>query len=193
MAITEGTTAFPTDVNGNQSVGTYDGTNFYHLRAPNAYTVGVELTRPSDTTAYAANDAVSNSTSAPSVLTFAAATRVTGGNGYITAVRIRTDQKTNVAQFRIHFFSSSPTAINDNSAQSILYANKATALGYVDVGPLGTEDATASDCAQGQTNGILLPYFCAATSVFGLLETKTAFTPASGQKFYISVTFEQQT
>lgn len=152
--------------------------------------VGVEVTRPADTTAYAAGDAVADSTSAPTALAFLAAARESGGGGYVTRARIVTDQKTNVAAYRLWLFSASPTVVNDNAVFPLLYTEKATRLGYIDIGPLATEDTT-STCAQAINADIRLAYTCAATTLFGLLETKTAFTPASGQKVYVELLLDQ--
>jgi hypothetical protein len=156
--------------------------------------VGVEFTRPADTTAYAALDAVSDSTSAPTVLTFANLARVNGGSGYITKARLFTDQKTNVARFRLHLFHTAPTAINDNSPYTLLYANRANRIGHIDFPACATEDPTNSTAASARVvpDGVSLPlaFKCAdgAKTIYGLLETLDAFTPASGQKFWIELT-----
>jgi hypothetical protein len=147
--------------------------------------------RPNDSNPYIALDAIADSTSAPTVLTFANAARVSGGSGYITAARIVTDQKANVAQFRLHLFNATPTAINDNSPYLFLYADRAKYLGYIDLGPLATEDSTNSTGANAQDNTVRVPYVAAATSLFGLLETKSAFTPTAQQNFFIYLTVDQ--
>ena len=41
------------------------------------------FTRPADTTAYAANDAIADSTTAPTLLSFANCANAVGGQGYI--------------------------------------------------------------------------------------------------------------
>lgn len=91
------------------------------------------LTRPADTTAYTAKDAVADSTSAPTVLTFSNLARVNAGSGYIVKARLMTNQSTNTARFRLHLFDTSPTAINDNAAYTLLWANRATRIGYIDL------------------------------------------------------------
>ncbi len=158
--------------------------------------VGVELTRPADTTAYIAKDVVSDSTSAPTVLTFANFARVNAGSGIIVRARLMTDQKTNTAQFRLHLFHTAPTATNDNSPYLLLYSNAANRIGMIDFPAMTSEDSTnstaaatmrpSSDGAYGPPN---LWYQAAAASraIYGVLEAVTAFTPASGQKFYIEL------
>ena len=52
------------------------------------------FTRPADTTAYAANDAIADSTSEPTLLSFAnCANAMDGGQGYIVKTRLLTNQK----------------------------------------------------------------------------------------------------
>ena len=154
----------------------------------NGVIIGVELIRTADTTAYAVNDAVSNSTSSPTVLTFTNLARANAKSGYLVKARLITDQKANVAQFRLHLFHTTPTAVNDNAAYPLLYANKDKAVGYIDFNAMTTEDATSSDSAFSIWTG-QVHFVCATASrtLYGLLETKTAFTPASGQKFYIEL------
>ena len=163
-----------------------------HLVGGSMATSAATLTRPSDTTAYTAKDAVSNSTSAPTVLTFADLARVNAGSGYIVKARLMTNQSTNTARFRLHLYHTAPTAINDNAAHTLLWANRANRLGYIDFAATQTE-GSGSDAATSQNDTVRLPFVCASGSraVYGLLETLDAFTPASGQIIYIELTSDQ--
>lgn len=185
--------------NSGVDIGDVDVTSLpAHLGtvASNVAVVGTELTRPADTTAYTAKDAVSNSTSSPALLTFADFARVNGGSGLIVRARLFTDQKTNTAQFRLHLFHTAPTAINDNSPYTLLYANAANRIGSIDFPAMATEDATNSTAAsamrpsfEGAYPTPNLLFKCASDSraIYGMLETISAFTPASGQKFYVQL------
>jgi len=146
----------------------------------------VTLTRPANTTAYAAKDAISDSDSAPTILSFTVANRVSGGTGYIVGARLSTSQSTNVARHRLHLFRSTPTPINDNAAYTLLTANFAIRIGYIDFAACQTE-GSGSDVANSQNMTIRLPYICAATTLFGALETLDAFTPASAQVYKIEL------
>ncbi len=148
----------------------------------------VEITRPANTTAYAARDAISSSTSAPAILEFTGCARVSAGSGYVVGARLQTDQAANVAAYRLHLYDATQTAINDNSAQTVLYANRVSYLGYLDFGAAGTD---GSDTALAQSIDRPFPFVAAGTSLFGMLETLSAFTPASGQKFYLRLYVEQ--
>lgn len=158
----------------------------------NTAQVGVELTRPADTTAYAALDAVtSNSGSGVVSFTFTDIARVNSGSGYITKARLVTDQSANVAQFRLWLFNATPgTLQNDNAAYLIKYADKLTRLGYIDFPAMSTE--AGSDCAQALADNIRLAFTADSSGdLVGILQTRTAFTPASGQKIYCVLTAER--
>ena len=155
--------------------------------------VAATFARPADTSAYAALDTVSTSTSAPVVITFSNMARINAGSGYITKARIMTDQKTNTARFRLHLFHTAPTLTNDNAAFPLLWADRANRVGKIDFGAMTSEDATNSTCAESLNESVRLSFTCEAanTALYGILETLDAFTPASGQNFYISLTAEQ--
>jgi hypothetical protein len=162
-------------------------------------TSNVTLTRPSDTNAYIAKDTVSNSTSAPVVLTFTNIVGVAGQSGYITKARFITNQSTNTARFRLHLYRTSPSAINDNSPFTLLAANAAARIGVIDFPACQTEgsgsDASNTMFTIGALNNAstqspqgALPFISNTTSIFGILETLDAFTPASAQTFFIELT-----
>ena len=162
----------------------------------NTVRVGVEFTRPANTDAYIAKDVVSNSTSAPTVLTFANFARVNGGSGIIVRARLMTDKKDVTATFRLHLFHTAPTAINDNSPYLLLYSNAANRIGMIDFPAMASEDPTnstasatmrpSSDAVMGTPN-LWFSSDPGSRSIFGILETTAAFTPASGQKFYVEL------
>lgn len=166
-----------------------------HLGEIGGRTVRVAATfaRPGDSAPYGALDTVSTSTSAPVVITFSGMARINAGSGYITKARIMTDQKTNSARFRLHLFHTAPTLTNDNAAFPLLWADRANRVGKIDFGAMTTEDATNSTCAESLNEAVRLSFTCEAanTALYGILETLDAFTPASGQNFYISLTSEQ--
>lgn len=180
-----------TDASGNP----YGADNPFTYRN-NGVVVGVELTRPSDTTAYSAKDVISNSTSAPTVLAFANFARSNQGTGLITRARLMTDKKDVTASMRLHLFHTAPAAIADNSPYLMLYANAANRIGMIDFPALATEDATNSTAAAAMrpsSDGIwTMPnlWFQTASgsrAIYGVLETLSAFTPASAQKFFVEL------
>ena len=152
----------------------------------------VSLIRPNDTTAYDAKDAIANSAAGAAVLLFVNVAIKNGGSGYITKVRLFTSQSTNVAIYRLQLYTSTPTSINDNAPFTLLIANQAKRVGFIDAGPANTE-GTGSDSANAMNADVRMPFVCAAadTKLYGILETLTAFTPAALQTFFIELTVEQ--
>ena len=160
--------------------------------------VSASKTRPADTNAYAAKDAISDSTSAPTGWSWASLARKTGGSGYIVKAVLGTSQTTNTETFRLHLFNAAPTAINDNSACSApLNTNLASYVGTINF-PAAKSEGTGADTAYANitpnTPGGDLPlkFVCAAdANLYGLLETPNGFTPASAQTFTIALVAEQ--
>ncbi len=145
------------------------------------------ITRPADTAAYAVGDSINTSTSAPTLGTLAAVSRVASGSGYINRMQLSTNQAACVAQIRVWLFSSQTTPFksNDNAAFLIKDADKAYSLGYVDLPALSSE--TGSDTAFAQLDLMKAFVADAASAIYFLLETKTAFTPANAQTFTLTV------
>lgn len=160
-------------------------------------TPSVTLTRPSNTTPYAALDAISDSASAPTILTFSNAVSRKGGCGWITKARMLTNQSTFVAKLRLHLYTVAPAAINDNAAFTLLWANRASRIGSLTF-PAGSTEGTGSDCASalvcpGGDAAWVMNFKAADDSqdIYGALLAVDGFTPASGQIFFIELTVEQ--
>ena len=159
-----------------------------------------ELTRPSDTTAYAIGDAIANSTTGSAVvpLQFTVA-RANSFTGRVIGAQIVTDSATAFGAIRLHLFDTTPFAAAgfqaDNAALALTYTALTTGsagtsphyLGYIDFQTFVAESASA--VAIGACDQTELVFDCAASSqvVFGLLEARAAFTPASGQKFTVAL------
>lgn len=142
------------------------------------------VTRPADTTAYASGDLVANSTTAGSVvpLSFANFARA-GAHSKIRRVRIDASKAdvTN-AQFRVHFYSTSPTVANgDNGAWS---STQSGYLGYIAVTVDQLFSNGASGFATGEINGKV-------TTLYALIEARAAYTPASAETLTVTVEVEQ--
>lgn len=151
--------------------------------------VTVELTRPADTTAYAANDAISNSTSSPTPLTLSDMGRIPGGAGLIIGAKLEVDNKLWTARTRVYLYSTSPTATNDNAAFALTYANRLIRMPTLDFGACTTEDSSSSTSAKAEIQNINQYYKCASGSkdMYALFETKDAGTPTSGMKLQLTL------
>ena len=148
-------------------------------------------TRPADTTAYAAGDAVANSTSAPTVLTFSSAVRANGGSGIIIGAQlIDNSSPTTPGQFELYLFSATVTPTNDNAALDI---SAADALKLVGVIPFTTNKKfTSSTVYSAMAMGDCAPFGFVAdaggTSLFGLLCARNAYSPKSGGVLTLKLT-----
>lgn len=142
------------------------------------------FTRPANTTAYAAGQLMANNVTAGSVvpMTFANAARIANGNFYVRRARMSLSSKsvTNTT-FRLHLFTATTGVANGDGGTftpslmalhfcsitiTIVNAGSDVSKGE------GSPDAGA-ECNQALTGG--------ATSVFGLLEVRAAYAPASAE------------
>lgn len=147
------------------------------------------LTRPANTTQYAAGQQVSatanGSTGSPLSFTLAG---VNAGGGIVTdAHLIKSSTSLTNATFRLHLFDSAAptlTSLGDrNSYAAPFIADYAAYVGYFDfnTGVAGPDGAWF----EGAPSQSLLSFLCAAASktVYGVLEATGAYTPTSGEVF----------
>lgn len=144
-------------------------------------TPSAAVVRPADITAYVSGDLLANSTTAGSVVPLSwSVGRVAAGSLMVRRVRLRkTSTSITAAKFRLHLYASSPTVTNgDNGAW---LSTQSGYLGFVDV----TMDRAFSDGAAGEgapTIGSEVGVKLAAgQTVYGLIEVRDAYTPASGE------------
>lgn len=154
--------------------------------------VSAEFTRPADTTAYAVDDVVSNSTTTTTPLTFTNAARVGNGTGYIVSARMaKSTNTTTNASFRLWLYRDNPTTPpGDNSPFALLWANRTVRMGFIDftLSTAGTGSNSASDFKVG----LNIPFFAVnGRNLYGVLIARGAYTPASGEQFFIEIGLEQ--
>jgi hypothetical protein len=148
-------------------------------------TFEVEITRPSNTTAYTAGDVVADVSAA--FLPLLNVAKATGTGVKIIRCRIQTDD-TGVAgkKFNLHLYKEAPTFIADNAAFAISYANATKRKGAIPIvmgtGSLGT-------VGMNDYNPIVINP--TARDIFYILESVDAFTPsANSTKFTICIDCE---
>lgn len=140
------------------------------------------FTRPANTTQYASGDLVANNATAASVV--ALAFSFAGGDRLIRRAHI-TKSATGVtsASFRLHLYSTEPEPVNgDNGAWSTPAAGW---LGAIDV----TVDTVFSDGARGvgaPNSGTEINVSNNGT-LYGLLEARATYTPASAETFTVEL------
>jgi hypothetical protein len=149
-----------------------------------------ELTRPSNISAYVAKDTVNETVA--SYLTFANVVTTAGDGGYIMKARLVTNNVLTVAiRFKLHLYHTAPTPIADRTQFTLLYANRANRIGSITF-PATSTEGTGSDSANTMDDAIRLAFTTVgATSLYGVLEAVDAFTPTSGQKFYVELTVDK--
>jgi hypothetical protein len=150
-------------------------------------TVSASFTRPADTNAYAAGDAVSNATSSPTILTFAGAARAAGGTGLILSAR-HIKNNTTAASYRLWLYRETAAAVNDNAQFALLWENRANRIGFIDFAH--TTGGTGSDSSSSLATFVNLPFTAAGTALFGQLTTP-GYTPASGEQHFIELSIAQ--
>ena len=144
--------------------------------------VAVSITRPADTTAYTAGDVVG---AASAINTFASFGAV-GDNMLLTTAILRMDVATapsGLGAFRLHLYGASPTAIADNAVFNLVAGDRANYLGFIDL----ATPTDLGDTLYSQNVQINKHIKLAGTSLFAVLQTVGAFTPASAQVFSLSL------
>lgn len=143
-------------------------------------TVSVDVTRPADTTAYAVNDCISNSTSVPTTFTISNAAKASGGSGLVTDIVMVSDaDPVTPLQGEIFIYDSSVTSPNDNAAYAISDADAKKCVAKV---PFALEDIGNNDFFHAQ--GLNIGFTCIGTADLRfLLRAKNAYTPANGEVF----------
>lgn len=145
--------------------------------------VSYSFTRPSDTTAYTSGDLVANSTTAASVVPMS--WNIGGSGGRLVACAFSNNRTTITnGTFSIHFYGSSPVATAPSNGDNGAIATvQASGLGILPLTILVTSnDVGRTIIHAGETN-FVYPWYFPYAIVYGLVEAKAAYTPASGEVF----------
>jgi len=147
------------------------------------------FTRPADTTTYAAEDLVANSTTAGSVVPITlSAARVSGGSFSLRRAKIRKSSTGIVgAAFRVHFFLAVPSTITNGDNGAFSVSGSDDYIGAMDV----IVDRVFTDGSVGlgePISGIEISQELASgTNIYALIEARAAYVPASGETIALSV------
>ncbi|MBW8814047.1 MAG: hypothetical protein JF588_11535 [Caulobacterales bacterium] len=173
---------------GNTSMASIDG----KIVAPFAGVATTTITRPADTTAYAANDILADSTSAPTAggFTLNNVCSASGKSGVINSVAIvsSNDPATTLIG-EIWIFDSAVTAVNDNAAMALSDADALKLVGKI---PFALETSQAGSGANSiyASGGLSLGYTCSGSANLRyLVKVKNAYTPASAETLALRVNF----
>lgn len=139
--------------------------------------VSKTTTRPANTTAYSVGDVVGEDPAAN--LVFNNVSSVSGATVIITGASLQARVGTTPSgygNFRLHLYNQAPTAIVDNAAFNLPSGDRSKYLGYIEFET--PEDL--GDTLWSRVNNINMQAELSTTSLFGILETRSAFTPSSG-------------
>ena len=151
-----------------------------------SFTSSITKTRPSNTTAYTAGDVLGiadagTPANAGSAILEFANVGPSGGAVFITDTRLEIHVAaipSGMTSFRLHLYSASPTAILDNAAWDLPSGDRASYLGYVDLGSPVDVGSTLFVQATGINKKVKLA--SGSTSLFGEVVTNGGYTPSSG-------------
>lgn len=151
------------------------------------------FTRPADTIAYTALDAMSNATSAAAPITFGGRTGSTisdpiaGFQGRIIGATLILPGAVIASDFNLALFNGAPGGRNDNSVFDFTVADTAKLLGIINFSHTGDLALTTAGTII-QNNALTLPLrLSTADGLFGLLQTVTGFTPVASQVVNLSL------
>jgi hypothetical protein len=143
---------------------------------PTSFRATATFTRPGDTNAYAQFDAITNSTSAPAVMTLAIAGAASGDFVDIRNVRLNTSTKPSGTKLsaNVFFAPATFTATNDNAELSIDDTTAATGVWC----PCANQYQTALNYRAASDPVSMLMQLSAA-SIFATLQANTAWAPGN--------------
>ena len=150
-----------------------------------------QFTRPADTTAYAIGDAITNSTTEPTLRTFGGLYRDWKNTGLIVAARLVKNSTTTAnASFRLWIWPSTPSINpNDNAALQILWDDWIR-IGYIDF-PTAVAGHNCTDSVGIMENNAVMPYVVQmigeTPALVGILQARAAYVPTSGERFAITL------
>lgn len=154
-----------------------------------AYSGSASVTRPADTTAYAAGDVIG--TAVTSVLNFSAAGPTFGGNLVLTNVTLEIDVAaipSGMTTFRLHLYNAAPTAIADNVAYDLAAGDRTKYLGFVDLPtPLDFGSTLWSETESQIYWSIRKQITLVDNNLYGVLQTVAGYTPTSAAVFVVGV------
>jgi len=164
--------AFDKIINGGSGASTDPG---YVISG--GYDVPVTITRPANQTPYTAGDVVGGAFEIPLIGRATSSIMITTGELEIDVSAI----PSGMTSFRLYLYNvTPPSAIADNAAWDLPSGDRASFLGYVDLGTpvdLGSTLYVRADQINAQFRTV-------TTSLFGYLVTAGAYTPAANSEVY---------
>ena len=142
--------------------------------------VRVSFTRPNDTTAYAQYDSISDSTSAPTLLSMAVK------KGIIMTAKLatgKTGATIPVCSIKVRLMNATITPVNDNSPIPMYWANRTKGFADIDFSLVGGGTGSDSVSSKLQNLNIINDF----DLIYPVFEASAAFTPVQLQEFYLEL------
>lgn len=184
--------ALPSLPAGNNNIGKIDvnsiaaGTNNIGKTGYTLKRVITSFTRPADTSQYAVGDAITNSTSSPTVFQLDLS-GVGAVNGQSIEIRkfavVSSVKQTTLPLLNAYLSPTTFTATNDNAILDIDDTTMEAGGSWIQ---LETQNYTASNSRVAKENANI-PFILAAndTKIYGELQAANAYTPVSGEKLTV--------
>jgi hypothetical protein len=144
------------------------------------------LTRPADTTAYAANDLIASSTTAGSIVVPSFAIANAAGGAIIPRMRLSTTATTGWGTtLTVTLWSAAPTYTNGDNGAYAVATGAAGRLAAFSCTLTQYGDGAAGSCVITSGNALVLK-LASGTAVYWDLQATAAATPISGQTFTLT-------
>jgi len=152
----------------------------------NSFSAAVTLTRTADTNAYAANDVLGAATGSTAALTFSSM-GTSGKRIMITSCALEIDATAVISgqtSYRLYLYNvTPPSALGDNAAWDLPSGDRASFLGYVDLGT----PVDLGSTLYVEANNINKQIVLSSANLFAYLVTNGAYTPASATVHVITL------
>jgi hypothetical protein len=164
---------------------TEDGLEFIDV-SNNSFSASVTLTRTADTNVYLANDVVGAATGSTAALEFLSI-GTSGERIMITSVSLEIDASSVIsgeASYRLYLYNvTPPSALGDNTAWDLPSGDRASFLGYVDLGT----PVDLGSTLWVETNNVNKQIKLSTDELDAYLVTTGGYTPTSGRVYKITL------
>lgn len=151
-----------------------------------AFSAAVSVTRTNDTNAYTANDVIGAATGSTAALEFGPL-GLYGSRVMLTTAELEIDATAVISgetSYRLYLYNiTPPSALGDNAAWDLPSGDRASFLGYVDLGT----PVDLGSTLYVQTTQINKQVKLAGTSLFGYLVTIGGYTPTASRVHKITL------
>lgn len=150
------------------------------------HTASASITRTNDTNVYAANDVIGAATGSTAAIQFASMGQ-SAKDIFITSAELEIDATASISgetSYLLHLYSvAPPSALGDNAAHDLPSGDRASYLGFINLGVPTDLGSTL----YVQTDGINKQVKLAGADLFGYLVTVGTYTPTASRVYKITL------